>query len=218
MSKRLTAAHQPIELSTLVRNLRNHKILLLMPDGDNRAKIEQQVSRIGCQLKVQWPPPVHIESRYQVVMLGLTPVMENKQTFNWDTLNPPAALVLLVDYENPLVLQYALNLNPQAIIGMPFHPQGLLSNLLLSLQEYKQARSMLKSIRNLESKLLASEAIETAKNHISVTQGINLDEAYVVLRQLAMKHRKPVGEMSKDIIAEGITLSINSQENKPPRA
>jgi AmiR/NasT family two-component response regulator len=51
-----------------------------------------------------------------------------------------------------------------------------------------------------------------------VTQGINLDEAYVVLRQLAMKHRKPVGEMSKDIIAEGITLSINSQENKPPRA
>jgi AmiR/NasT family two-component response regulator len=218
MSKRLSAVQQPIELSTLVRNLRNHKILLLMPDGDNRDKIEQQVSRIGCQLKVQWPPPVHIESRYQVVMLGLTPVMENKQNFNWDVLNPPAALVLLVDYENPLVLQYALNLNPQAIIGMPFHPLGLLSNLLLSLQEYKQARSMLKSIRNLESKMLASEAIEKAKNHISVTQGINLNEAYIVLRQLAMKHRKPVGEMSKDIIADPKVLSMNNKENNPPRA
>lgn len=202
MSKRLTAVQQPFEISTLVRNLRNHKILLLMPEGENRTKMEQQIRRIGCRLHAQWPPPEQIDSVYQVVILGLTSVIEKDQAFHWDVSNPPAALVLVVDYENPLVLQYSLSLNAQAIIALPFHPMGVLSNLLLSLQEYKQIRSMLKTIRNLELKLSASEHIEKAKHHISQTQGISLEKAYVAMRKLAMERRQPIGEMAKEIISQ----------------
>jgi AmiR/NasT family two-component response regulator len=202
MSKRLTAVQQPLELSTLVKNLRQHEILLIMPEGENRKKIEQQIRRIGFPLKTEWPPPEDFSSNYQVVMLGLTPIIENNYDFHWDVSNPPAALVLVVDYENPLVLQYSLSLNAQAIIGLPFHPLGVLSNLLLSLQEFKQTRSMLKTIRNLESKLNASQHIENAKHFISEKQNISLEEAYKLLRKQAMEQRMPVGELAKEIIAK----------------
>jgi len=201
VSKRLTAVQQPYEISTLVRNLRNHKILLLMPQGENRTKMEQQIRRIGCRLHAQWPPPQEIDSFYQIVILGLTSVIEKDQAFHWDVSHPPAALVLVVDYENPLVLQYSLSLNAQAIIGLPFHPMGVMSNLLLSLQEYKQTRSMLKTIRNLELKLSASEHIEKAKQCLSQSQGISLENAYSAMRQQAMERRQPIGELAKEIIA-----------------
>jgi AmiR/NasT family two-component response regulator len=211
VSKRLNAVQQPVEISTLVRNLRNHKILLLMPEGENRTKMEQQIRRIGCRLHAQWPPPQEIDSFYQIVILGLTSVMENDQAFHWDVSHPPAALVLVVDYENPLVLQYSLSLNAQAIIGLPFHPMGVMSNLLLSLQEYKQTRSMLKTIRNLELKLSASEHIEKAKHFLSQTQGISLEKAYRAMRQLAMERRQPIGEMAKEIIAERTIVPTDNE-------
>lgn len=202
MSKRLTAVQQPYEISTLVRNLRHHKILLLMPEGENRTKMEQQIRRIGCRLHAQWPPPQEIDSFYQIVILGLTAVIETDQAFHWDVSHPPAALVLVVEYENPLVLQYSLSLNAQAIIGLPFHPMGVMSNLLLSLQEYKQTRSMLKTIRNLESKLSSSEHIEQAKYYLSQAKQLSLENAYKVMRQTAMERRQPIGELAKEIIAD----------------
>tara|TARA_R110001583_G_scaffold130834_1_gene282570 strand:- start:72478 stop:73104 length:627 start_codon:yes stop_codon:yes gene_type:complete len=205
MSKRLQAAQQPLELSSLVRNLRQHEILLVMPESESRTKIEQQIRRIGFPLKTKWPPPKEIEPNYQVVMLGLTPIIENEHDFHWNVENPPAALVLIVDYENPLVLQYSLSLNAQAIIGLPFHPLGMLSNLLLSLQEYKQTRAMLKTIRNLESKVTASQYIEKAKQYISQSKDVSLEEAYVYLRTQAMELRISVGEMAKSIIAEDLS-------------
>lgn len=149
------------------------------------------------------PPPRHIDSFYNIVILGLTSVIEKDQAFHWDVSNPTAALVLVLDYENPLVMQYSLSLNAQAIIGLPFHPMGVMSTLLLSLQEYKHTRSMLKTIRNLELKLSASEHIENAKHYLSQSQEISLDEAYTEMRQLAMERRQPIGDIAKEIIRAG---------------
>ena len=197
----------PRTISALIRNMRNLRILLLHPRDSDGEELLNHLNRIGCQVTTQWPPQSDAVRGVDVVLLAVRAIVESDAEFHWDAENPPAALMAIVDYENPLIVERVLRLQAQAVIGLPLRPFGILANLLLSTTNYKRERKLAARIDRLNAKLAAYRDIDAAKAILIRTHGVSEERAYQIIRDQAMNRRTTVEAIAAAIINASDLLS-----------
>lgn len=195
-------------VTELIRNFRSIRIAVFAPPSSESDDFLLHLQRMGSKASLQWPPPAQMPQDVDVVFLAVRPSIEEDIEFNWDVEDPPAALIAVVDYENPLIVEAVLNLNVQATIGMPFRPFGLMINVLLSMAKFKREQKLVGSNQRLKAKLTTLNDTERAKSIVSQKYAVDGDTAYNFIRKHAMNKRTSVETIVQEIIAANAVLEL----------
>lgn len=184
----------------LIKDLRSLKVLLVQPRNSEGLALRSHLERIGCKVEETWPPPPSYSEDIDIVFVMVDRVIESKMTFHWQADNPSAVLIAVIDYESPLAIDRLLKMRVNAVIGVPIRPFGILTNLLAAVNNYRRELRLRLNLDRLQAKLESCRTIERAKLAVMLTDSQSEQEAYGMLRQLAMKRRTTVDAVSSEIL------------------
>jgi AmiR/NasT family two-component response regulator len=183
-----------------IKDLRTLRILVLQPKRIDGDELCQHLERIGCQVKVNWPPPAQLPEDIDVVFVFLRPIVEDDIVLNWNAEDPPAVLIAVVDYENPIIVDKLLRLQAQAVVGLPLRTFGILANVLLSVNNHKREKRLRTRLERMNTKLKAHRDIDKAKSILMVANNMTEQTAYQTLREQAMNKRTTIEAIATAII------------------
>jgi len=185
--------------SALLSDLRSLRVAVLHPDDSDGLLLTQQLQRIGCQAQAFWPPPSTLPETTDAIFVAVRPDTMHGD-LSWRTPDMRAALIAIVNYENPTIVQTVLELGAHAVMPSPVRSFGVLSTLVVARGiQYKMAHQ-LKQIRKLESRLLGQRRLMEAKAVLMQTRNIGEDAAYELIRAQAMTKRMSMDEIATAII------------------
>lgn len=184
-----------------LRDLRDLTVAVLHPDDEDGRVIREQLSRIGCRTESDWPPPRGFKGRPDVVFINVDrdfhPVTL-RLLRRFDGLE--AAVIAVVDYENPAMLQLVLELNALAVVNRPVRSFGILTSLVIACSQRRRTEELMNRLRRLEARIAGFRHIDKAKKLLMEIQGIDEGTAYQIMRGQAMSKRISIEEMSLAIL------------------
>jgi AmiR/NasT family two-component response regulator len=188
----------------LLRNLRNLRVLVFHPQDADGDMLVQQLQRIGCQVMSLWPPLPELPDTADAVFCAVRP--ENSAfKCSWMGGEPALPVIAVINYENPTIIDAALQMGARAVITCPVRSSGILSSLALAKQLAEESRGLRKRVERLEQKLLSANQINQAKAILMRTRSVSDADAYRIIREQAMSKRVASEEIARAIIhADGI--------------
>jgi AmiR/NasT family two-component response regulator len=188
----------------LLRNLRSLRVLVFHPQDADGDMLVQQLQRIGCQVMSLWPPLPELPDTVDAVFCAVRP--ENSAfKCSWMSGESNLPVIAVINYENPTIIDAALQMGARAVITCPVRSSGILSSLALAKQLTEDSRGLRKRVERLEQKLLSANQINQAKAILMRTRSVSDADAYRIIREQAMSKRVASEEIARAIIhADGI--------------
>lgn len=194
--------------SSLLRNLRNLRVIVFHPrDADGELLIEQ-LQRIGCQVLTMWPPLPEIPDTVDVVFCAVRPDHAINQCA-WMGMEASLPIVALIGYENPTIVDAAINMGAMAVLSTPVKSSGILSSLAMAKRLYEERREMRRRIERLQQKLHGANDVSQAKAILVRKRGVSDDMAYRIIRDQAMSRRVSTEDIARAIINADDLLSFD---------
>jgi AmiR/NasT family two-component response regulator len=182
----------------LFDELRGTEVAVIHPAGPDCNILVDQLKRIGCRVKALWPCPATVPD---VAVVFLYIPAEQGRAVPWSAGEGKAALIALVDYENPTVLKGLLEANAHAVISKPFRPTGVLSTLVLARSVHGYEQRLLNKVGKLEETLRSRRVIERAVKLVAERRGLSDVEAYDHIRRQATSKRLTVVDVASMILS-----------------
>ena len=202
-----SSVRRPPSGSALLGDLRSLRVAVLHPDDSDGLHLIQQLQRIGCQTQAFWPPPPMLPDTIDVVFVAVRPDIVHRD-MTWRTPEMRAALIAIVTYENPTIVQTVLELGAHAVMPAPVRSFGVLSTLVIARGVQHELSNQLKQIRKLETRLQGQRRLAEAKAVLMQTRHISEDAAYDLIRAQAMAKRMSMDEIALAIINANEILNI----------
>lgn len=207
-----------MEKRDVVAGLRQMQVGLCHPLGAEGRLISQQLERLGMPYRQIWPPVMNDLLSVDLVVLALVPEAFIKiDKVLLQTLKNKI-VVSVLQFESPTVLDLACQLNSSSLLFSPVKPFGVLSAIVLAVNQQKVREDLIKRINKLEGRIESVRIIEQAKRFLMETSRISDAEAFKIIRNRSMDKRCSVEEVAHSIItamdalesALGKTTSISS--------
>ena len=183
----------------LLRTLRETKVLVIHPPDRDGEELVRQLRRIGCDVRSAWPQPARIEASVDVVFL----LLERTRTIDIvepDT-TPPFALVAIVDYEDPFILNQMIDAHARGVVTKPIRPFGVLATLVTARAANRYEHRLAQKLRKLEENLRSRREIEKGIRILMNMQGLSEEAAYRLMQQRAMELRQSVAAVAGSILS-----------------
>ncbi|CAN0587724.1 unnamed protein product, partial [Ectocarpus sp. 12 AP-2014] len=119
-----------------------------------------------------------------------------------------AAIIAVVDYENPATLQLVFDINALSVIGKPVRAFGLLTNLMVSHKLLTERRGLEAKLRRLEKRLVSQKKISAAIMLMMQMRQISEQDAYALLREQAMSRRTSIEKVAGSLIEANDLLNF----------
>ena len=207
VGKRGTLRATPPQL----KELRTLKIAVIHPDDGDGRLLTQQLQRIGCLVQAFWPPVQVLPKGIDIAFVAVRPEILDLQ-FDWTKREDAPAVIAVVNYENPTIVEAVLELGATAVLPSPIRSFGLLSALVVAREAHKENRSLCRRLRKVESKLLGVRHIADAKAILMKTHGLSEIEAYELIRDQAMSKRLTTEDVASAIVDASEVLSLGSKK------
>ncbi len=191
----------------LLKDLRTLKVVVFHPDDADGRQLTQQLQRIGCQVQAFWPPLPALPKGIDVIFLAVRP--DNIDLgFEWFKGDDAPAVIAVVTYENPTIVEIVLHIGAQAVLPCPIRSFGLLSTLVVARRVHGELKSLRRRSQKLEAKFLGVRQIAEAKSILMRTRQITDGAAYDLIRDQAMSKRVTTEEIAAAIINATEILSL----------
>jgi len=208
VSKNASVGTQTLRVTpALLKDLRMLRVAVFHPDDADGAQLVQQLQRIGCQVQAFWPPLPQLPEGVELVFLAVRPDIIALD-FTWCSGENSPALIAVVAYENPTIVEAVLRIGAKAILPAPVRSFGLLSALVLARQLNGQIGAQSKRIAKLELKLAGQRNVLEATRILSVSRGISDDAAFDLIRNQAMTKRVTKEEIATAIVNANDVLNF----------
>jgi AmiR/NasT family two-component response regulator len=171
---------------------------MLHPADRDGEELVRQLKRIGCRVDVVWPPPKEIEGDPDVVYFLVDSHGATKP--EWRAAELRAALIAVIDFENPTTLKDLIDCNAHGVLVRPLRPAGVLSTLVLAMANQSYEARLLTKVAKLEETLKSRREIEKATRIIMDLRGLSEPKAYEFIRQQATTKRVSTAKMAASII------------------
>lgn len=183
---------------SLLRTLRETKVLVIHPPDRDGEELVRQLRRIGCEVRSTWPQPARIEASVDVVFL----LLERTQpvAIVEPDAPPPFALVAIVDYEDPSILDRMIDAHARGVVAKPIRPFGVLATLVTARAANRYEHRLTQKLRKLEENLRSRREIEKGIRILMAVQGLSEDAAYRLMQQRAMELRQSVAAVAVSIL------------------
>ncbi|WP_144107203.1 ANTAR domain-containing response regulator [Paraburkholderia sp. BCC1886] len=192
---------------SLLKDLRTLRVLVFHPDDSDGKLLTQQLQRIGCQVQAFWPPLPALPEGIDVIFLAIRPESMGA-AYEWLEADPVPAIITIVTYENPTIVDSVLQVGACAVLPSPVRSFGLLSALVVARRVHGESKEQSRKIRKLEAKLLGVRRIADAKSILMRTHRISDGAAYDLIREQAMSKRVTTEEIADAIINASEILSL----------
>jgi AmiR/NasT family two-component response regulator len=193
--------------SQALKDIRSLKVVAIHPDDQDGEELRGQLRRIGCEVQMVWPSLDALPDGTDVVFLAVRPETLSIQ-FPWLEEKGTPPVIPVVSYENPIVIEAVLQLNPYCLVPSPVRSFGLLTAIAISLYQHKSKRTLEHYVGRLEDKLADQRKIQQAKTILMETRKLSEQGAYDLLRAQAMAKRQPIEVMAQAIIQAHAVLDF----------
>ena len=197
-----------------LKELRLLKIAVIHPDDADGRQLTQQLQRIGCQVQAFWPPVQHLPEGIDVAFMAVQPDFINLR-FEWTQSEDAPAVIAVVTYENPTIVEAVLEIRAKAVLPSPVRSFGLLSALVVAREAHKESRSLARRLRKTEAKLLGVRQLAEAKSILMKTHDVSEGQAHDLIREQAMSKRTTMEDIAAAIVNANEILSLGTRSNKP---
>lgn len=177
------------------------------PDADGRTILDQ-LGRIGCRTDLIWPPESPLPAKVDIVFAGVFfDSHEQVKTLLRKAEKPAPAIIGVVDYENPAMIQLLLDLGAVAVTSKPVRSFGIMTNMVVARTAIQRQNELQDRIARLEKKLAGQRVIAQAKAVLMEMHGISEVEAFETIRKQAMSKRTSIEDMAQAFINANELLS-----------
>jgi len=204
-----------MEQRDVVAGLHQMQVGLCHPIGAECRLISQQLERLGMTYKQVWPPVMADLLSVDLVVLAMVPeaiIKIDKALFQ--TLKNKI-IVSVLQFESPTVLDLACKLNSSSLLFSPVKPFGVLSAIVLAVNQHKVREDLLKRINKLEGRVESVRIIEQAKRFLMDTSSITDTEAFRIIRNRSMDKRCSIEDIAHSILTAKDALESALGENSP---
>ncbi|MGH1539293.1 MAG: ANTAR domain-containing response regulator [Arenicella sp.] len=174
------------------------KCLVIHPNDHDCSVLMGQLDRVGCICIHSWPEPPQIPSDIDVVLFYLD--QDNPINYSVFDDDRSYALIAMLDYEHPKVLEALINANVQGIITKPIRPFGIFAHLLNAKSIHQYELRLKARIEKLDTNLKSSRKVEKASKIIASKYQVSKDKAYALIRKEAMNKQITIDVMADSII------------------
>jgi AmiR/NasT family two-component response regulator len=192
----------------LMRELRSLRVVVFHPDDLDGQELLAQMQRIGCQVKAFWPPLNRLPEDTDLIFFAIRPEVL-AMDLPWLTRDDIPPVVPVVNYENPVIIEAVLKLNAFAVIASPVKSFGLLTSIVVAVNQAEKARTRERYILRLEQRIAGMRKITKAKAILMKTRGLSEDDAYKIIRDQAMTKRVTAEEIADAVINANEILGID---------
>jgi AmiR/NasT family two-component response regulator len=186
--------------NNVLRDLRDLRVQVVHPPDEEGKNLVEHLRRIGCMVEAIWPIPDSPSPQADILMLAIDFHARDEIRKLLRARRERAALIAIVDYENPSTLQLVLESGALAVTEKPIRPFGLLTNVIMARTLWIEKRKVERKLEKLEVKLSGMQRIQRAKAILMQSQQISEDEAHSTIRKQAMAKRTSMEEIASAII------------------
>lgn len=184
-----------------LKELRNLSVVVLHPMDEEGIALTDHLRRIGCSPQLIWPVPERLPARTDILILAIEDrEREELRRFLRSIPTPGPTLLAIVSYENPATLQIVLESGAMAVLGRPIKPFGLLANLAIARNIWKQNQDLARDARRFKRKVKGDQVVLQAKTILMSHERLSEDGAHRELRARAMQRRIAIEVMAREIV------------------
>ena len=184
--------------ASLIQGLRHARVLVLHPQDRDSDELARQLKRIGCHVDLTWPPPASVPDGIDVIYFLLDSDQASRRS--WRSGDLRAALIAVIDFENPTILKELLDSNAHGVINKPIRPFGILSSLVLARSMHGYTRRLESKVQKLEETLKARRDVDKAVKILVTLKRVSEAEAYELIRSQATQKRLSMAQVATTII------------------
>lgn len=170
-------------------SLRGQRAAIVHPPRHERGELITQLAQLGLINEVIWPPGApSLPVRFVILALGID-----------ISGYADAVRIAVMERESPADLAKLLEGGYDGVIVKPLRPDGLLSQLLHAAHSHEQRLDLERRLKTNEQKLQSFRMIERAKEFLMRERGVAGDDAFALIRRMAMDRRTTVEEIAGEI-------------------
>ena len=124
--------------------------------------------------------------------------------------SPP--VIAVVTYENPVIVEAVLKLNAYGVIASPVKSFGLLTSMVVAVNQSENAKERAKYVVRLEQRLAGQRKIAKAKAILMQSRNITEEDAYNLIRNRAMTKRVTTEEIADAVIKANEILGLGTRD------
>jgi response regulator NasT len=129
-----------------------------------------------------------------------SPTRDTLEQLSFVNARQPRPIVLFTEDRDNATIQAALQAGVSAYIVAGMRPDRLQPILDVAVARFEQDRALRAELRDTQQKLVDRKLIERAKGIVMKQKGVDEDEAYRLMRKLAMDRNRKLLEVAQQII------------------
>lgn len=193
------------------------RVLVIDPDPARAALVEEGLGGIK-PLEIRRAKDLaEAEARYAdfaydvIVIACESPDRDTLESLRERTEQNPRPVVMFVDRSAPALAEAAVHAGVAAYVVDGLSVKRVRPVLEVALTRFEVMQGMRTDLAKAQADLAARKSIERAKGLIMKERGLDENEAYKVLRKLAMDSGRPLAAVAADLIAYANVLKGGGQ-------
>lgn len=129
-----------------------------------------------------------------------SPSKKTLQTLTEINQLAPLPMIIFAQQDEPLLIQASIEAGVSAYVVNDTQPQRLKSIITVACERFKQSQSLRNELEQTKSQLESRKLIERAKGFIMQQKNISEQQAFNMLRKMAMNNGHSMAIVSKNVI------------------
>lgn len=172
-------------------------VLYCEPDAEGR-NLLRHLQRTRAAVRHIWPLPEVVGENANVVLVDY--VRDLARRLAWVPGEATAALIVLLPQTGQYDIDELRQALPDSVLFRPYHPHAIDVALSLALDHFSYGKRQRMRIARLDENIKALRDIEKAKHVIMTRKSLGENDAYRLLREMAMERRMTIAEIAKKLI------------------
>lgn len=166
-------------------------------DGEGM-KLLRHLQRTRASVRHVWPVPASLGENADIVIVEYGKSLP--KLLSWDPGEARAALIVLLPQSGQFELAELRRALPDAVLHRPYQPPAIDVALILALDHFSYAKRQRLRITRLDENIKAMRDIERAKQIIMAQKSLGENEAYRLLRDMAMERRITIAQIAEKLV------------------
>jgi AmiR/NasT family two-component response regulator len=188
----------------IMQDLRRARVLVVHPRDEDGDTLVAHLKRLGCEVRATWPLPSVLPPDVDTLFLHVEEVQTEHALQIIEQQQP--AIIAIVTYESPTILQAIIDLNAHGVVSKPLRPLGILTQFALARYRQSYEKRLAGKVQKLEDTLKGRRLVDRAVAALRTMNGLDEEAAYKLLRDQATAKRVPMSTVAESIIAAQETM------------
>jgi AmiR/NasT family two-component response regulator len=183
-------------------SVRSRHALLIVRDEREISIVRRQLNRLGMSV-TEADPEQPIDPKLPVDVIVLDADSFSIKSDMTTALKANVPVIALIGTETPSRLKWLLDLRPASFLVKPLRSAGLYTALVVAFDCAQRRSEEAAHIEKLEDRIRSRRVVFAAVLRLMRGHALSEEDAFNLIRQTAMRHRKTIEQLSAEIIALG---------------